>query len=237
MKNKKILIVAAHPDDEVLGCGGTIARHAQLDQQVHLILMADGVTSRMYHPDRPMSRAQELKLNKNGIAKRKKETKSSAKLLGIRAEHIYDFNLADQRLDQYPFLDLVKRIEGIKQRIRPEIVYTHFWNDLNLDHQLTFQAVVTAFRPRAGQQNVSFFQFEVPESTNLSVPLRKKAFVPDYFVDISRTIDLKIKALEIYESERREYPDMRSSRFIEECARERGKMRKLKFAEAFLKLK
>lgn len=232
-----ILIVAAHPDDEVLGCGGSIARHAQTDHEVYLIIMADGVTSRSYNPDYAIPREKEIELNKIDIAKRKNETMKSSMLLGIQTEHIYHLNLADQRLDQYPLLDLAKRIEKIKKNIQPEIVYTHFWNDLNLDHRLTFQAVATAFRPGPKQQNVSFYQFEVPESTYLSVPHRRSAFIPDHFVDISHTLDLKLKALEIYESERREYPDMRSSRFIKELAQERGKIKNFKYAEAFLELK
>ena len=128
-------------------------------------------------------------------------------------------------------------VEKIKREILPGIVYTHFWNDLNLDHRLVAQAAATAFRPRPGGENVSLLQFEVPESTYLSIPGGQKAFAPSYWVDISSTLSLKLKALAAYASERREYPDLRSEKFPQKLAQRRGKMKNMKFAEAFVELK
>lgn len=234
---KKVLVVAAHPDDEVIGCGGTITRHRQSQDEVHLLIFTDGVTSRSYSVDRKISRAEELKRNKVAITRRKKESYAAAKVLGIARECVHNLNLADQRLDIYPFLDLVKYIEEIKEKVQPDVVYAHFWNDLNLDHRLTSQAVATAFRLGGDGKNVLLLQFEVPESTYLSIPDGKKAFQPNYFVDISETLTLKLKALSAYASERRDYPELRSAQWIEELARQRGKIKRMKFAEGFLELK
>ena len=235
--NKKILVVAAHPDDEAIGCGGTIARHRQSRDEVHLLIFCDGVTSRSYSVNQKISRAEEIRRNKSAIARRKKESYAAAEILGIARECVHHLNLADQRLDIYPFLDLVKYIEEIKKEVQPDVVYTHFGNDLNLDHRLVSQAAATAFRPRRREKSVSMFQFEVPESTYLSIPDGKKAFQPNHFVDISETLTLKLKALAAYESERRDYPDLRSAQWIEELAKHRGKIKRMKFAEGFLELK
>ncbi len=213
-----------------------MARHRQSQEEVHLLIFTDGVTSRSYSVNQKISRAEELKRNKSAIARRKKESYAAAKVLGITRECVHHLNLADQHLDIYPFLDLVKYIEKIKKQIQPDIVYTNFWNDLNLDHRLTCQAVATAFRPKPHQKMASLFQFEVPESTYLSIPDGKKAFQPNHFVNISQTLTLKLEALAAYESERRDYPDLRSAEFMKELARQRGKIKNMKYAEAFVEL-
>ncbi len=235
-KAGKVLIVAAHPDDEVLGCGGTIARHVRAGDEIHLILMADGVTSRNFDPDQPVSRKQELARDRAAIAIRSQEMQKAADILGIQRKHIYALGLADQRLDQYSLLSLVKRIEKVKAAVSPKVIYTHFWNDLNLDHRLTAQAVYTAFRPKPGVQNPLIFLFEIPESTYLSVPSGEQAFVPSHFVDITPTLKQKITALQVYESERRIYPDRRSPEFIRELACKRAKGKSYRWAEAFMRL-
>lgn len=230
------MIVASHPDDEVLGCGGTMAYHRQHNDDVHLIILTDGVTSRSYDPEQPLSREEELRLNCDSIAKRYQETLRAAAKLGVPSANLYQGGFADQRLDQYPLLDIVKKIEKVKQKIQPDIVYTHFWDDLNLDHRLTCQAVITAFRPKPHSKKVSIYLFEVPESTYLSIPRRRDAFQPGHYVDISSTIPLKLEALKMYESEARDYPDLRSPQFIEELARLRARGKNFQYAEAFMEL-
>lgn len=231
---KKILVVAAHPDDEVVGCGGAIAYHAHQGDEVYLLIMADGVSSRFYDPKRNLGRPVELKITAKDLKKRQKETIKAMGIFDIKSSQIHNLNLADQRLDIYPFLDLVKSVEQIKKRVNPDIVYTHFYNDLNLDHRLTCQVAYTAFRPKAGKKNVKIYQFEIPESTYLSIPGGEKAFKPNHFVDISLFMDKKLKALSAYISESRQYPNMRSVEYIKEVARKRGRQAKSKFAEAFL---
>jgi len=233
---KNILVVAAHPDDEVLGCGATMAKHVAEGDHVTLVLVADGVTSRMYDPTHPMARRKELSLNKQAISRRAKEAYHAAKVLGLGAKNVCLLNLADQRLDNYLLLDIVKHIEKIKRSIKPSVVYTHFWGDLNLDHQIVCRAVLTAFRPRPGEHHAEVLHFEIPESTYLSVPGMQRAFIPDHYVDVQKTFSLKLKALESYESERRQYPDFRSIKFIEKLGKKRGQEFKIGLAEAFVRL-
>ncbi len=230
---KKVLVIAAHPDDEVLGCGGTIARHREENDEVHILFMADGVTSRTYNPDKEQSRDEELKLNKEAINKRRNEAYKANAILGVERKNIYFLNFPDQRLDSLPLLDLIKGIENVKMRIHPDIIYTHFWNDLNLDHCLTARATVTAFRPVFGVQAYSIYHFEVPESTSLATLGRGDSFEPNYFVDISKTLGKKLQALEAYESEKREYPDLRSIQSIREHAQKRSGGTANEYAEAF----
>ncbi len=235
-KAKEILVIAAHPDDEILGCGATMAKHAAAGDHVTLVLVADGVTSRTYDPDRLVSRQEELELNRQGLERRTKEACQAATILGLKKEDVVFLKLADQRLDQYLLLDVIKRIESIKNRVSPSIVYTHFWGDLNLDHQIVCRSVLTAFRPKPGQANTRVLHFEVPESTYLSVPERQKSFKPNHYVDVSVTFALKLKALAAYESERRVYPDFRSVEFIEKLGAMRGDESQVKFAEAFVEM-
>jgi len=230
---KKILVIAAHPDDEVLGCGGTIARHREENDQVHIILMADGVTSRTYDPDVKESREEELKLHKDLIVHRQNEVLMAAGILGVAKENIHLFNFPDQRLDTVPLLDLTKRIEKIKAQLNPEIVYTHFWNDLNMDHCLTARATLTAFRPVNGVQLTSVYHFEVLESTSLSMGQGADMFQPNHFVDITGLLEKKIKALAAYDSEKREYPDLRSAQYVKEHAQKRSIGNQGEFTEAF----
>ena len=175
--------------------------------------------------------------DKKLIAKRQAEARAAGRILGVEDKDIYFLNLADQRLDTYPLLDLTKAIEKINKEVQADLVYTHYWNDLNLDHRLTTQAVLTAFRPKPGKINTVIRHFEIPESTYLAVPGGQNDFVPNVFVDIKSTLDLKLKALNAYESEKREYPDLRSERFIKQLAVQRGKEANCAYAEAFVEIK
>jgi LmbE family N-acetylglucosaminyl deacetylase len=234
--NQNILVVAAHADDEVLGCGATMASHASRGDRVVLLILADGVTSRVYDVDLTRTREEEIIFCAQEIERRKEEARKAARILGLKDRDIAFMDLADQRLDQYPLLYLVKCIERFKADLNPDVIYTHFWDDLNLDHQLACRAVLTAFRPKPQQQNPTVFHFEVPESTLLSVPNREKAFRANHYVDVAKTFDLKLKALEAYESEKRAYPDYRSSEYITQLAQKRGKEAGMAMAEAFVRL-
>jgi len=130
--NKIVLVVAAHADDEVLGCGGTIINHTSNGDKVHTIFMADGVSSR----------SKEFKEN---LKLRKDSSKLAQSILGISSTHYID--LADNRMDSIPTLDIVQKLEPIIDEIKPSIIYTHHPCDLNIDHQLTHTAVMTACRP------------------------------------------------------------------------------------------
>ncbi|MDO8662367.1 MAG: PIG-L deacetylase family protein [Candidatus Omnitrophota bacterium] len=230
---EQILIVAAHPDDEVIGCGGAIAWHSARGDYVRMIIMADGVTSRSYNPDIPVPRAEELLVYQQAIERRKTECRDAASLLGVKKNAVYFLDLADQRLDTYPFLDLVKHIEKVKGIFSPTLVYTHFFGDLNLDHRLTAQAVLTAFRPRLGT-TAAVKLFEVYETTRISNQAGYGDFVPDYLLDISPFWELKQKALSVYVSESCKYPHFRSVQALRERAAFWGERSGVKYGEAFL---
>lgn len=233
MKKQNVCVIVAHPDDEVLGCGGTMARHCRQGDNVSVIMMADGVTSRSYDPDQKQSREAEVKQFRKEIANRAREAIRACEVLGVDPKNIRLLGLMDQRLDVCPLLDLVKHVERECQARRPTIVYTHFWADLNLDHRTVCQAVCTAFRVRPGKTIPRIFHMEIPETSYLSVPALGKDFRPDHYVDVADVMDLKLKALRMYASESRVYPDPRSDQYLESLAVARGKAGKMKMAEAF----
>ncbi len=221
--HKRILVIAAHPDDEVLGCGGTIARLAMEDNDVYVAILGEGITSRDDIRDRVK---REKELNELKI-----QIKSANKTLGVKKTLAFHF--PDNRFDTVALLDIVKTIEKIKKEIKPDIVFTHHYGDLNIDHQITFQAVLTAFRPLRSEIAREIYSFEIPSSTEWNMPSHTSYFMPNYFVDISRTLKFKIKAMKKYKSEIRDYPHPRSLKAIETIAKYHGIQIGLEAAEAF----
>ena len=234
MYKERVLIIVAHPDDEVIGCGGTIAAHAQRGDEVSILFLADGVTSRFFNPNKSVSREEELSACYDDLLRRKQESREAAEILGVGQDHLYYSDLADQRLDSYPLLVLVKHVEGIVSSLKPDLIYTHFWNDLNIDHRLVFQAVATACRPGIGKPNIRVFSFEVPETTWLSIPDGKDAFQPSCILDVSDTLKHKLRAMGAYESEHRTFPHPRSIEFLKKLAEERAQGQDFSAGEAFV---
>ena len=232
----KVLVVVAHPDDEVLGCGATIAKHCEDGDDVFVLFLADGVTSRIYEPQSMVSRDDELKQSEGELTQRKNELKEALNILGVRDLNMKTIDFPDQRMDSLSMLDIVKEIEKVKEEVKPDIVYTHFWGDLNRDHRITFEAVITAFRPVNGARNEEIYCFEIPETTDWGIPTQENKFVPNHFVDTAHTIDKKLEAMQAYDSEKREYPHPRSIEAIRTIAQERGKVKELDSAEAFVKI-
>lgn len=218
--NQKVLIIAAHPDDEVLGCGGTAARLAREGHDVYTVILGEGITSRD-DTRQPEKREEE-------IARLKKQTQDANHTLGVK--EIFVFNFPDNRFDTVPLLDIVKVIEKIKEKIGPQIVFTHFENDLNIDHQITYRAVMTASRPLPEETVKEIYAFEVLSSTEWRYPL---SFNPDCFFDITRTISIKTAALEKYHSELKEYPHPRSIMGMAVNAQQWGMKTGVLYAEAF----
>lgn len=213
---KQVLIVVAHPDDEVLGCAGTIARHVKEGDKVRLLVMSGGEASRITQDDEGRRRSLEC----------------SSKLLGIASYQLEEF--PDNALDSVPLLELVKKIESYAAIEPPNIVYTHFANDLNVDHELTARAVFTAFRPQPSSSVEAIYSFEVLSSTEWSVHKYESVFSPNYFVDITDTFALKIEALEQYLQELRPPPHSRSLENLSALATYRGMSVGLNKAEAFV---
>ena len=223
MKNR-ILVVAAHPDDEILGCGGAIAVHAQAGDEVHVVIMAEGVTSRDHRRGLDARQAE--------LAGLAEAARSANALLGATSVILH--GLPDNRMDSLDRIDVIKLIEIEIVRVNPDVVYTHHSGDLNIDHRIVHECVSTACRPMPGQSVKCLLFFEVPSSTEWMPPGSAGAFAPNWFVDISSKLDIKLKALECYASEMRSWPHARSIRALEHLARWRGASAGVEAAEAFV---
>ncbi|HVI52297.1 MAG TPA: PIG-L deacetylase family protein [Candidatus Sulfotelmatobacter sp.] len=218
-----VLIVAAHPDDEVLGCGGTMARLAAEGEAVHVLIMAEGATSRDDNRD-SSARAEELETLRDAA-------RASAAVLGAHPPRFA--SLPDNRMDGLERLDIIKIVEKIVLELCPHTIYTHHGNDLNIDHRLTHEAVLTACRPLPGASVVAIHAFETLSSSEWAATQQGRAFQPTRFVGIGRFLSAKLRALEAYNSEMRPFPHARSIEAVESLARLRGAMVGLPAAEAF----
>ena len=218
----RVLVVAAHPDDEVLGCGATAARLVVEGHEVHFAILGEGITSR--HRNRSDADSAEV------VALDQKAHAAAAKL-GVKSVVLH--KLPDNRLDTVPLLDVVGIIEDLVGRIKPEIIYTHHGGDLNIDHEVVNRAVLTATRPVAGQPVREIYAFEVPSSTEWAFQRQGSSFQPNVFVDVSRTLEAKIAAMECYESEARQFPHPRSPEALRALAMRWGSVAGCGAAEAF----
>ena len=211
-----VLVVAAHMDDEALGCGGTIARHAADGDAVHVVFMTDSSTTQ-YAGD-----ATKLRRKYDEAAR-------VAEILGIEELHFLDF--PDMKLDTVPIAELAGAVAGVARQIQPTVVYTHHPGDRNKDHPLAYEATMVAARPQPGNSIKRVLAYEVLSSTEwgeLHVP-----FVPNHFVDISGHVDAKVAAMQCYSDELRDPPHPRSLEAIRVRARDRGMSVGLEAAEAF----
>lgn len=217
---KTILIVAAHPDDEVLGCGGTAVRLAKEGHKIYSLILGEGLTARGNTCDRAR--------HKQALNTLKKQAYAANKIIGVSDVFLYDF--ADNRFDSVPLLDITKIVENVIEKVKPSLIFTHYKDDLNIDHKITYQATLTATRPLPGQRVHKIYSFEVLSSTEWSYPLN---FSPDTFFDISETINSKVEAMRQYSSELRKFPHPRSVEGIKLNAKTWGMKIGLKYAEAF----
>ncbi|WP_037353031.1 PIG-L deacetylase family protein [Selenomonas sp. FC4001] len=220
----KVLVVAAHPDDEVLGCGGTILRHVANGDEVHIMIMAEGLTSRDNQRDVGLRQGELSELHRNAH--------KVSELLGAKKLTLLDF--PDNRMDSVELLDVVKQIEAEVDNFCPDIVYTHHAGDVNIDHLITHNAVVTACRPLPGNTVKELYFFETLSSTEWQIPTGDKIFMPQMYVNIDKHLDKKIKALHLYESEMRKYPHSRSYEAVEILSKLRGFSVGIEYAEAFM---
>jgi LmbE family N-acetylglucosaminyl deacetylase len=221
-KMNKVLVVVAHPDDEVLGVGGTLARHADEGDDVYVIFMSEGVSSRTL-PGQKRDWSPDIK-------SREKMAYNSCNVLGIK---IYKFlRHPNLRMRDCAVLDMVKEIEEAILKIQPNIIYTHHFGDLNSDHTLTHEIVMTACRPTEGYCVKKIFAFETPSSTAWASQIMAAPFHPNCFVDISSYLKNKLKALMCYDFEMRPYPHPRSSKAIDALACYHGSNSGLHAAEA-----
>lgn len=215
---KTVLVVAAHADDEALGCGGTIARHVEDGDNVHAIFITDGVTSRSN------TDSDEIRIRATAMSE-------AAKILGITSTTQMRF--PDNQLDSMALLDIVKPLEEKIFKLQPNLVYTHHYGDLNIDHRITHSAVMTACRPLPKSTVQQILSFEVLSSTEWNSPALA-TFCPNVFVDISNQLEKKVEALEAYAQEMRLPPHSRSLEHIRNLAHHRGYSVGTNAAEAFM---
>lgn len=220
-KNERVLVVAAHPDDEVLGCGGTIAMLASMGKEIYVLVLG-GVTTSRY------KEKQDEEFWKGEAFK--DETRRATAVLD--SVFLKKFGFLDNRFDTIPLLDIIKVVENVKSEVEPDLILTHDYADLNVDHKLTHQAVITAFRPDIKYNRFRIMTFEILSSTEWQ-DQNMITFHPNCYVDITEYIHKKIEAMRCYQSELKKYPHPRSIDGIEYLARKRGMEVCLQYAEAF----
>jgi len=218
----KILVIAAHPDDEVLGCGGTIRRLANEGHAVHISILGEGITSRYSQPDE----ADQILIQQLHA-----RSQTVADLLG--ATELSMFSLPDNRFDTVALLDIAKIIEGLIDKVQPSVVYTQHGGDLNVDHVATFRATLTATRPTPSCPVKAVYSYQVASSSEWSFQQFAPVFRPSVFMDISATLETKVEAMQQYESEARAFPHPRSPEALRAAAQHYGSMVGIAAAEAF----
>ena len=218
-KIKKILIVCAHPDDEVIGCGGTISLLSKT-AKIDLLVFTNGEGSRKFSSDEQYRKK---------ILQRKQMLQKSSKVLGIK--NIHQLNFRDNQLDTYPLLEITKELEKYLKKYKPDTIFTHYKNDLNIDHRKVFEAVITATRPFKNTFIKNLLSFEITSSTELSYS--KNQFNPNFFIDIKDKINSKKKSLKIYKNQFDKELGLLTIENIINLAKYRGSYIGSKYAEAF----
>lgn len=218
---KAVAAIFAHPDDEILACGGAMALHADRGDQVRILLLATGATSRGGEQTAY-------------IAELQRQAEAAAAIIGATAVTFADF--PDNRMDSVALLDVVKAVESFLADHRADVIYTHHSGDMNIDHAVVQRAVMTACRPLPGVREHEILAGEVNSSTEWA-PASLGAFAADTFVDISNALERKVKALACYKGELRDWPHPRSEEGLRALARWRGTQSGLGAAEAFVTLR
>ena len=228
----KILIIVADPDDEVLGMGGTIKKLAKEGHNIKIVILATGITSRR-SPNYSNSTDYKLDKKLENITKKQlkelqKDAKNASKILGVTK--LTMMNFPDNEMDKITNLEITKTIEKIINEFKPQIVYTHSEYDLNIDHRIIHNSVLTATRPSQKFTVKKVIAFEVPSSTEWNF---SKKFIPNIFVDISKELSVKTRAMKAYQNEIRKFPHPRSMEGLEIIAKRWGTVSGFRAAEAF----
>lgn len=227
-----VLVVAAHPDDEVLGMGGTIRKYTKEDHKVKIMIMATGITSRRSSNFQNSTEYDIENDLKGEMAKQikdlQKDAKKASKIMGVKELEFIGF--PDNEMDKNSNLQITKIIERCIRDFKPEIVYTHSPYDINVDHKACYNATLTATRPKKNQRVKQVISFEVSSSTEWYFPTQ---FSPNIFIDISKEISIKIKALKAYKNEIKKFPHPRSIKAVEVISQRWGSVSGFNNAEAF----
>lgn len=215
---KRVLVVAAHPDDEILGLGGTIRNYFEKGYEIHCIIIAQGMKSRSHQT------LSLTKLKENAI--------KSSKHVGYKSVEFFDF--PDNELDSITTLDVTRVIEEKIEVFLPNIVFTHHNGDKNLDHRIIYDATLSATRPYAKHTVEELYAYETPSSTEWNFSNTSSSFIPNIFIDVSNSINYKLAAMKEYVSEIRDYPHPRSLESLKIIAQRWGTVVNQNFSEAFM---
>jgi LmbE family N-acetylglucosaminyl deacetylase len=226
LKNKRIMVVVAHPDDEVLGLGATINLLSRsYNCIIRAIILGEGITSR--------SDQRNVEEWEKPLAIHKQNILAAQKTVGYESVGIYDF--PDNRFDSVDLLNIIKVIEKEKLQFSPDIIFTHHGGDLNIDHQRTFESVITACRPLTEEKVKTIITFETFSGTEWQASSDPRQFIPNMFVSVSKeNMTAKINAMEKYEFEKRPFPHPRSPKAMEIVAQRWGIAVGTEYAEAFI---
>jgi len=208
------LIIAAHPDDEVLGCGGIIKKYK--DDDFYVLILSAGADTRY-------EKSMENVLRDNAV--------SANKVIGTK--EIFFENLPNQKMDNIPILEVTQTIEKYIKQIKPQRVFTHHIGDLNKDHQIIAEATFTATRPIVGQTVREVYSYNVPSSTEWNLIEGEKIFIPNIFIDIKEEIETKLEAMKCYDSECRPYPHPRNPQSLKTHSNYWGLISGYEYAEPF----
>lgn len=219
------MIVAAHPDDELLGLGASMHKLIKEEGVItHVVILGEGITSR--------SDMRNVDDWKEELKKHHQNMYSAAKIIGYHS--VKSYNFSDNRFDSHALLDIVKVVEHEKENFQPDIIFTHHGGDLNIDHQITFQAVMTATRPMQGECVKTIITFETPSATEWQASSDPRHFSPNLFIEVSEDdLQAKVDAMAAYQYEVREFPHPRSAEALRIMAQYRGYTVGKRLAEVF----
>lgn len=222
---EKILVVAAHPDDELLGLGGTIRRFADSGKEIHAVILAEGITSRAETRD---------EADTNALIELREDAQNAANVVGYNSIEFHDF--PDNRMDEVDLLDIIKVVTKYVEKYRPDTIFTHHHGDLNIDHRRTCEAVLTACRPIGDYCVKRIYAFETPSSTEWNY-IYSEPFTPNVYFDVTNTLEAKVKGMACYRSESTLYPHPRSAEALRALGKLRGSNVGFEMAEAFILLR
>ena len=225
LRNKRILIVVAHPDDELLGLGASMHRLINdYNVKTRVVILGEGLTSR--------SLTRNSKEWTKHLLEHKENIRSAQNEIGYHTINTFDF--PDNRFDSVDLLDIIKVVENEKENFRPDVILTHHGGDLNIDHQKTFEAVFTACRPMENENVKAIITFETPSGTEWRSNADPHHFLPNLFIKISsENLEAKIRGMQSYKFESRSFPHPRSPEALRIQAQRWGIVVGIKFAEAF----
>ena len=228
-KINRLMVIVAHPDDELLGLGGTLYKiKTQTNCKIKVVILGEGIKSRDYKED-------EKTLNKK-LEIHKKNILEAKTILGY--DEISTYNLPDNKFDTVSLLSIIKIVEKEKEQFKPEIIFTHHAGDLNIDHQITFKAVITAFRSQPKEKFKGILTFETPSGTEWIPSNDNRKFNPNLFIELDKNdIEKKIAAMQCYDYEKRDFPHPRSPKALKNRALNWGIVVGVNYAEPFQLIK